>query len=178
MKLLLSNGLCGMTPQQGTIVGALYFIALGIMQLVFEVGHLRVFTEHNTQAFLSSNNSSSDNVALMYVYFYSLVTLESITLVLGVVLLVGVWFHCMSLILCFVLWLVPFDVAVVVLVSLLQVHIWTIGRMLSPLVRYAFVFRLLGDPFWLSFVITHGLQIRQKRFRVGPEHHLAVFDSV
>uniref|UniRef100_A0A3B4CU21 Uncharacterized protein n=1 Tax=Pygocentrus nattereri TaxID=42514 RepID=A0A3B4CU21_PYGNA len=165
MKLLLANGLCGMTPDQGSLVGGMYFIVVGIMQLVFEGSHLCRATEYIAQASLNTTTDSSGNITMSYLllprvsflYYYALLSLQSITLVLVMVMLAGLWFQRARVILAFAVWLVLFDVAMVILISLLQVQMSTVGLMLSPLEWYGFVCRLLGDPFWLSFVITHGL---------------------
>ncbi|KAK6316444.1 hypothetical protein J4Q44_G00139680 [Coregonus suidteri] len=150
MKLLLSSGMCGMTPYQGSIVGGLYFLMVGIMQMVFEFGHLRTARE--------STNNATGSLLLPQVsfdYYYSLLVLGGITLLLTLCMLGAVWAQQHKGILGFAVWLTLYDVILLVVTCLLQRQMQALGLELSVLEWYGVICRVMGDPFWLALVITH-----------------------
>ncbi|KAM6985155.1 transmembrane protein 217-like [Aplochiton taeniatus] len=165
MKLILASGLCGMSPRQGSIVGGLYYIMIGIMQVTFEFGHLRIASEKTktTGELLLSPVS--------FIYYYSMLAMEGSTLILSVVLLVALFSKRYVIILGFAVYLVLFDVGLVVILSLLEIEMKAVGLELSPLSWYGIVCRLVGDPFWLTFVITHGLEQHAKKLRPGQRQN-------
>ncbi|XP_020314066.1 transmembrane protein 217 [Oncorhynchus kisutch] len=162
MKLLLSSGLCGMTPYQGSIVGGLYFLMVGVMQMVFEFGHLRTAKE-------STNNFTGSQLLpqVCFGYYYSLLILGGITLLLTLCMLGAVWAHQHVGILGFAVWLTLYDVILLLVTCLLQRQMQALGLELSVLEWYGVICRVMGDPFWLALVITHGLEVQIERHRLG-----------
>lgn len=154
MKLLLSSGLCGMTPLQGTIVGGSYFIIVGMMQMVFEIGHLRTVKE--------SIKGSTPLPRLCIEYYYSLLGMQGTTLLFSVCLMGAIWAKRPMGILGFAAWLTLYDVALLIVTSLLEVEMQAMKLKLNPLSWYGIACRLVGDPFWLAFVITHGLEVHME----------------
>ncbi|KAJ8007452.1 hypothetical protein DPEC_G00117650 [Dallia pectoralis] len=160
MKLHLSSGLCGMTPHHGSIVGGFYFLMVSIMQMVFEFGHLRITRD-------STNSTGPAQPQVCFNYYYSLLALGGISLLLALCMLEAVWGQRHVGILGFAVWLTLYDVALVVIICLLQAQMQAVGLELSALERYGVVCRIVGDPFWLALVITHGLEVRRKRHMPG-----------
>ena len=153
MRLLLSSGFCGMSPLQGSIAGGSYFLIEGLMQVVFEFGHLRAAKEDmNTTVLLNLPERCPP-------YYYLLLVMEILTLFLCLCLWGSIWAQKPMGILGFAVWLTLFDVVLVVVTSLLQEEKFAKGLVpLSSLSWFGIACRFVGDSFWLSFVITHGLK--------------------
>ncbi|XP_010885835.1 transmembrane protein 217 [Esox lucius] len=160
MKLHLSSGLCGMTPRQGSIVGGFYFLIVGVMQMVFEFGHLRTTRE-------SAHSTVPLQPQVCFNYYCSLLALGGITLLLALCMLGAVWAQQHVGVLGFAVWLTLYDVALLAITCLHHARMQASGLELSALEWYGVVCRIVGDPFWLALVITHGLELQMERHRPG-----------
>lgn len=153
----MARGLCGMTPHDGSIVGGLYFMMVGLMQLVFEEGNLRIaLAEHAN----GTNGTEVPEVAIQC--YYSLIALETACVMMAMLLLVSTWTQRSDGVLAFAAWQILFDLALVVITALLQVEMNKVGLKLDSLAWCGVVCRIITDPFWLAFIITCGLQLREE----------------
>nr|XP_015222199.1 PREDICTED: transmembrane protein 217 [Lepisosteus oculatus] len=170
MKIYLSKGLCGMSPRTGTIVGGLYFLMVGTMQLVFQCGHL-----HKATIRVSEAGTPLLPVQCQY-YYYALLGLDGATLLLAGLMLGSVWARRAAGLLGFAAWMILYEVASAILLALLEVEMQAAGSGLRPLEWFGVGCRLFCDPFWLALVVTHGLELHQEgqrrlggqRQRAGP----------
>ena len=161
MQLLLAEGFCGLTPHDGSIVAGLYFMMVGVMQMVFEIGNLHLAMAGPV------NGTNGTEVPSMGIHcYYSLIALESACVVMAMLMLVAVWSQRSEGMLGFATWLTLYDLALVAVIVLLHVEMRRVGLQLDSLAWCGVALRLATDPFWLVFIITYGLQLR-----VEKTHH-------
>ncbi|KAG5272691.1 hypothetical protein AALO_G00168300 [Alosa alosa] len=173
MQLLLAKGCCGMTPRDGSIVGGLYFMMVGVMQLVFEAGNLRIAMVG------PANGTNGTEVPAIGIYcYYSLIALELVCIVMAGLLLASTWTRRFLGILAFGTWLILFDLALVAITTLLQVELRKVGLKLDTLAWCGVACRIITDPFWLAFVITHGLKLREEKTQQEGHRRRATTEGV
>ncbi|KAL2100253.1 hypothetical protein ACEWY4_004647 [Coilia grayii] len=158
MKLLVAEGFCGMTPRDGSIVGGLYFVMVGVMQIVFEAGNLC-----NALAGPANGTNGTEVPFTGIQCYYSLIALELFCVVMAVLMLASTWTQRSVGLLGFGVWLTLYDLALVAITSLLHIEMRKVGLKLESLAWYGVACRIATDPFWLVFVITHGLQLHEEK---------------
>ncbi|XP_063067298.1 transmembrane protein 217-like [Engraulis encrasicolus] len=158
MQLLLADGLCGMTPRDGSIVGGLFFMMVGVMQLTFEAGNI------NLALAGPGNVTNGTWVPLSGLQcYYTLIAMETVCILMAMVMLAAVWTRNAWGLLCFGAWMTLFDLALVAIVSLLYLELKKVGLAIDSLAWCGLACRIITDPFWLIFIITYGLQLWEEK---------------
>ncbi|MGH0167911.1 UNVERIFIED_CONTAM: hypothetical protein FKN15_058627 [Acipenser sinensis] len=164
MRNLFAEGLCGVPPRTGASVCGLYTLVVCSMQVVFETGHMReVYNRANSS--LSSPPLPPDSI--VYPLYYTLLATNGLTLALALAMLLCLYRgRCWGLIL-FAAWLLLYAPLSIIIMVLIEVQLKLSALSLRSLEWFGLGCRLVGDAFWLVFVVTHAIELYQRAAKAG-----------
>ncbi|XP_019401769.1 PREDICTED: transmembrane protein 217 [Crocodylus porosus] len=160
MNLLCHGGFCGMTPRTGTSLAAIYMILMTNMYLIFETGHLeRARSEMKKSVVIVG-------WALMIPYFYYVaIALAIITYPVCILLIYSVTKRLHRGMFAYVGWIIFYDLVNCILVPLTHKITKELLFSVSFLEWFGLAMRLIMDCFWLSFVVTYALIIKDSKMQ-------------
>ncbi|XP_067879691.1 transmembrane protein 217-like [Heterodontus francisci] len=155
LKRLVAGEVCGLNAKEGTIVAGLFMLMVSIMQLIFEVGHLRHFKTMTNAG--SANNST--NRYSSQLFCIGSIAFICMTFIAVFLLFLSIWKEKFWGVGGYIIWIFIYELAQICFLATALPYQVELPDSVRALEWFGLTMRLISHIFWLMFVTVHAIDL-------------------